>query len=74
MVVDDSITTRTLEKSILEAHGYRVRLSVDGQRRAEPDSHRAPDIVVSDIEMPHMDGLRTAALDEGRQAALQPSR
>src|SRR6185312_9219462 len=27
LVVDDSITTRTLEKSILEAHGYKVRLS-----------------------------------------------
>ena len=30
LVVDDSITTRTLEKSILEAQGYRVLLSVDG--------------------------------------------
>src|SRR5205823_10185192 len=30
LVVDDSFTTRTLEKSILEAHGYRVRVAVDG--------------------------------------------
>jgi two-component system chemotaxis sensor kinase CheA len=30
LVVDDSITSRTLEKSILEAHGYQVRLAVDG--------------------------------------------
>ncbi len=57
LVVDDSITTRTLEKSILEAHGYRVRLSVDGrdaiaQLRSEP-----VDIVVSDIEMPHLNGF-----------------
>ncbi|MEP0339499.1 MAG: response regulator [Alphaproteobacteria bacterium] len=57
MVVDDSITTRTLEKSILEANGYRVRLSVDGldaleQLRAEP-----ADLVVSDVEMPRMDGF-----------------
>jgi two-component system chemotaxis sensor kinase CheA len=57
LVVDDSITTRTLEKSILEAHGYRVRLSVDGrdaiaQLRSEP-----ADIVVSDIEMPHLNGF-----------------
>jgi two-component system chemotaxis sensor kinase CheA len=57
MVVDDSITTRTLEKSILEANGYRVRLSVDGrdaiaQLRSEP-----ADIVVSDIEMPHLNGF-----------------
>jgi two-component system chemotaxis sensor kinase CheA len=57
LVVDDSITTRTLEKSILEAHGYRVRLSVDGrdaiaQLRSDPT-----DIVVSDIEMPHVNGF-----------------
>jgi two-component system chemotaxis sensor kinase CheA len=57
LVVDDSITTRTLEKSILEAHGYKVRLSVDGrdalvQLRSDP-----PDVVVSDIEMPHVDGF-----------------
>jgi two-component system chemotaxis sensor kinase CheA len=30
LVVDDSITSRTLEKSILEAHGYRVMVAVDG--------------------------------------------
>jgi two-component system chemotaxis sensor kinase CheA len=30
LVVDDSITSRTLEKSILEAHGYRVLVAVDG--------------------------------------------
>ena len=57
LVVDDSVTTRTLEKSILEAEGYRVRLSVDGadalaQLRAEP-----VDVVVSDIEMPRVDGF-----------------
>jgi two-component system chemotaxis sensor kinase CheA len=57
LVVDDSITTRTLERSILEAQGYRVRLSVDGidamaQLRAEP-----VDVVVSDIEMPRLDGF-----------------
>jgi two-component system chemotaxis sensor kinase CheA len=67
LVVDDSITTRTLEKSILEAQGYRVRLSVDGmdamaQLRAEP-----VDVVVSDIEMPRLDGfdlLRAMKSDE----------
>lgn len=57
LVVDDSITTRTLEKSILEAHGYRVRVAVDGvealaQLRAEP-----VDLIISDVEMPRMDGF-----------------
>ncbi len=57
LVVDDSMTTRTLEKSILEAHGYRVIVAVDGlealtQLRSEPI-----DLVVSDIEMPRLDGF-----------------
>ena len=57
LVVDDSITTRTLEKSILEAHGYEVRLSVDGRSALSILRSDPPDIVVSDIEMPHVDGF-----------------
>lgn len=59
LVVDDSITTRTLEKSILEAHGYRVFVCVDGQdaldrlRRDGADV----DLVVADVEMPRLDGF-----------------
>ena len=30
LIVDDSVTTRTLEKTILESQGYRVHLAVDG--------------------------------------------
>lgn len=59
LVVDDSITTRMLEKSILEAHGYRVRLAVDGldalnQLRGDAG---AIDLIVADVEMPRMDGF-----------------
>ncbi|MCB1463300.1 MAG: response regulator [Nitratireductor sp.] len=57
LVVDDSITTRTLEKSILEAHGYRVRLSVDGRDALAQIRNELPDVVISDVEMPHMDGF-----------------
>ncbi|MHB8879389.1 MAG: hybrid sensor histidine kinase/response regulator [Myxococcaceae bacterium] len=57
LVVDDSITTRTLERHILERAGYRVRLASDGAEallalRAEPC-----DLVVSDLEMPRLDGI-----------------
>ncbi|WP_076072538.1 hybrid sensor histidine kinase/response regulator [Sphingomonas montana] len=59
LVVDDSITTRTLERGILEAAGYAVRLAVDGlagleRLRAEADEI---DLVVADVEMPRMDGF-----------------
>jgi two-component system chemotaxis sensor kinase CheA len=59
LVVDDSITTRTLEKSILEAQGYQVRLAVDGLDALALLQSGASiiDLVVADIEMPRMDGF-----------------
>ncbi|HEV7263334.1 MAG TPA: response regulator [Falsiroseomonas sp.] len=59
LVVDDSITTRTLEKSILEAQGYRVVLSVDGLDALTllRSGEAVVDLVVADVEMPRMDGF-----------------
>ena len=58
LVVDDSITTRTLEKNILEAAGYDVTIATDGtealDRLAEHETIR---LVVADVEMPQMDGI-----------------
>jgi len=57
LVVDDSITTRTLEKSILEAHGFEVRLCVDGEDALNHLRIQSVDLVVSDVEMPRVDGF-----------------
>jgi len=59
LVVDDSITTRTLEKSILEAQGYRVLLSVDGLDALSllRTGDAVVDLVIADVEMPRMDGF-----------------
>ncbi|WP_374471431.1 response regulator [Phenylobacterium sp.] len=59
LVVDDSITTRTLEKSILEGQGYRVLLAVDGVDALHilRSGEAVIDLVVADIEMPRMDGF-----------------
>lgn len=57
LVVDDSLTTRTLERSILEAHGYRVRLAVDGVEALEQLRREPPDLVIADLTMPRMDGF-----------------
>jgi two-component system chemotaxis sensor kinase CheA len=59
LVVDDSITTRTLEKSILEAQGYQVLLSVDGidALNVLRSSETMVDLVIADVEMPRMDGF-----------------
>jgi two-component system, chemotaxis family, sensor kinase CheA len=57
LVVDDSLTTRTLEKSILEAHGYKVRVAVDGLDALEKLRTQTADLVISDIQMPRLDGF-----------------
>lgn len=59
LVVDDSVTTRTLEKSILEAQGYRVILAVDGLDALEVLRRDAAaiDLIVADVEMPRLDGF-----------------
>jgi two-component system chemotaxis sensor kinase CheA len=62
LVVDDSFTTRTLEKSILEAAGYRVATAVDGAEALEILQRDGADLVVTDIEMPRLDGLSLASI------------
>lgn len=57
MIVDDSITTRTLEKHILETAGFEVVVAVDGQEAWEKLTEMSVDAVIADVEMPRMDGL-----------------
>jgi two-component system chemotaxis sensor kinase CheA len=57
LVVDDSITSRSLEKSILEAHGYRVRVAVDGLEALELLRAEMADLIITDIQMPRLDGF-----------------
>jgi two-component system, chemotaxis family, sensor kinase CheA len=57
LVVDDSFTTRTLETSILETNGYRVRVAVDGADALDQLHSEKVDLVISDIQMPRLDGF-----------------
>lgn len=56
LVVDDSLTTRMLEKSILEAAGYEVDLAVSGEDGLQRARSRRYGAFVVDVEMPGMDG------------------
>jgi len=58
LIVDDSFTTRTLEKNILETRGYAVRVAVDGADALKQLRSESIDLVVSDIQMPHVDGFQ----------------
>jgi two-component system chemotaxis sensor kinase CheA len=61
LLAEDSITTRTQEKRIIESAGYEVVTAVDGLDAFNKLSTRAFDGVVSDVEMPNLDGLSLAA-------------
>lgn len=64
LVVDDSITTRTLEKNVLEAQGYQVTLATDGQKAWEILKSRSNlfSLVVTDVEMPNISGFELTNL------------
>lgn len=57
LVVEDSITARSLLKNILEAAGYEVRTAVDGVDALMQLRTDAFDIVISDVDMPRMNGF-----------------
>ncbi len=57
LVVDDSLPTRTLERSILETAGYRTLAAGDGVEALKILRGEAIDLVVTDIEMPGLDGF-----------------
>ncbi|MFL5357511.1 response regulator [Archangium sp.] len=57
LVVDDSVTTRMLEKSILEAAGYEVELAASGEEGLEKIQRGGHALLIVDVEMPGMTGL-----------------
>jgi chemosensory pili system protein ChpA (sensor histidine kinase/response regulator) len=57
MVVDDSLTVRRVTQRLLLREGYRVVLAKDGLDALERLAENVPQIVLSDIEMPRMDGF-----------------
>nr|WP_315464817.1 Hpt domain-containing protein [uncultured Rhodoferax sp.] len=60
LVVDDSITVRRVTQRLLKREGYRVALANDGLQALEKLQEEVPAVVLSDIEMPRMDGFDLA--------------
>jgi len=74
LVVDDSITTRTMEQSILATRGYQVQVAVCGEDALERALAGRFDLVISDLEMPGIDGFQLTralrALDAYRDTPI----
>ncbi|MFK7160773.1 hybrid sensor histidine kinase/response regulator [Marinospirillum sp. MEB164] len=63
LVVDDSLSTREIERDLLQAWGYQVVLAEQGAEGLEKAQQQVFDAVITDVEMPIMDGFSlTAAL------------
>ncbi|AKM42516.1 chemotaxis protein [Burkholderia contaminans] len=65
LVVDDSLTVRELERKLLEKRGYDVTVAVDGMEGWNAVRSDAFDLVVTDVDMPRMDGIELVTLIKG---------
>jgi two-component system chemotaxis sensor kinase CheA len=61
LIAEDSITARTLLKNILEAAGYRTVTAVDGVDALTQLAVNEIDLLVSDVDMPRMNGFELTA-------------
>jgi two-component system chemotaxis sensor kinase CheA len=57
LVVDDALTVRELQRSILERAGFDVRVAIDGMDALSKLAEAPSDLILTDVEMPNMDGF-----------------
>jgi two-component system chemotaxis sensor kinase CheA len=60
VLAEDSLATREVLRVLLEEQGFRVRVAADGDEALQRIVERAPDVLVSDVNMPRRDGLSLA--------------
>ncbi|WP_443115041.1 hybrid sensor histidine kinase/response regulator [Herbaspirillum seropedicae] len=65
LVVDDSLTVRELERKLLTNRGYQVTVAVDGMDGWNAVRADSFDLVITDIDMPRMDGIELVSLIRG---------
>lgn len=67
VLAEDSLATREVLRVLLEAQGFRVRLAADGEEALQRIAEAAPDVLVSDVNMPRRDGLSLTRSLRARQ-------
>jgi two-component system chemotaxis sensor kinase CheA len=68
VLAEDSLATREVLRLLLEEQGFRVRVAADGEEALERVRERAPDVLVSDVNMPRRDGLSLTRALRGHPA------
>lgn len=62
LVIDDSLTVREMERKLLSTRGYKVDVAVDGMDGWNAVRSVTYDLVITDVDMPRMDGIELVAL------------
>jgi len=62
LVIEDDPDARSLIQAILKQAGYEVSLAADGREGLEKTTNESPDLIITDIAMPRIDGLRLIQL------------
>ena len=60
LVADDNAVNRTLLSKLISLPGWSVAMAADGREALEIARRNAPDVIIMDLEMPHMDGCTAA--------------
>jgi DNA-binding response OmpR family regulator len=66
LLVDDSAGVRELLTAILSEHGFRVMTAEDGLMGLKIAEAQRPDLIITDIDMPHLDGIQMIARLRGQ--------
>lgn len=69
LAIDDSRTMRDLLRAALEAAGFHVTTAGDGAEGVERLGETAPDVIITDINMPRLDGFGVIEAVRGSEAA-----
>ena len=72
LVADDESRIRLVLRGCLETEGYEVLEAADGWEALEAIIHAAPDVMIVDLAMPNLDGLRTIEKLSGVHGQLKP--
>ena len=70
LVIDDDVQVRRYLRELLERDGFRVVLAEDGEQGLACFRQQRPDLVITDLFMPHREGLETIQLLRGLDPAV----